>query len=187
MSEFLNTPLIPQSVFVKLASVDRQTIENWVRAGSLKPAESGVERASESLRDIFGGGTLFSLGDLLKVELMEHARRTLAMPPKAASSFADDIISQRGSDISSEIIRLVSDPHAERDDKMVVPFGMFSAESGGISAQQDKRSAETFMVLVPLGAFSERIAKKYSAYDKWAEIELPKAKTVLAEMRSGNQ
>lgn len=94
MHLILSTPVFPQALFMKaadlIAGVDRTTVENWMRGGSLIPA-------SLSGGDAFGNsfsGPTFSLFDLIKLSAMADFRSAFGVPPKKASALADEILSR---------------------------------------------------------------------------------------------
>lgn len=92
MHPILSIPAFPQALFMKAAhltaGVDRTTVENWMRGGSLVPASASGSEA-------FGGnlsGPTFSVGDLIKLLAIAEFKAAFGIPPKRASALADEVL-----------------------------------------------------------------------------------------------
>lgn len=167
MAEALYLPVFLSPIFVKLAPVDRTTIENWQRGGSFRqpgrfdPAETDDRRSS------------YTLADLLKLELMEKLRKGFGSSPRIASEIADQIISSCDEVFESEFKRLHQSGE-ERNDKEVAAFGF-----DGKSLSFDARGPDDLMLVVPVGGLAAILFRKFKAYSAWAELGLPELKQSL--------
>lgn len=176
MSGLFELAVMPQPVFIKLSPVDRNTIENWVRAGSLVPAKPN-DHFKELSAKVWG--STYSLKNLLEVEMMKRFRAEFSIPPKRASELADAILAACQVDIENEFSRL-SKEGAERDDGYVAMFGI---DDEG-RARRDFRQWDTFMLAVPIGALAYILHKKFTVFDAWAQVELPKIREAVVETLS---
>lgn len=85
MHPILSIPAFPQALFMKaadlIAGVDRTTVENWMRGGSLVPAGATASPPT------------FSLADLIKLLAMADLKSSFGVPPKRASIMAAEFLS----------------------------------------------------------------------------------------------
>ncbi len=99
MHPILSTPAFPQSYFMAVALVtgglDRPTVENWIRGGSLVPvSSSGIEVDGKKF-----SGPMFSVADLIKLLIIADFRAALGTPPRKGASLADEVLDAYESEI----------------------------------------------------------------------------------------
>lgn len=92
MHPILSTPAFPQSYFMAVAVVtgglDRATVENWIRGGSLVPASAS---GGEAFGKNFSGPT-FSVANLIKLLMIADFRAAFGVPPRKGAALADEVI-----------------------------------------------------------------------------------------------
>ena len=180
MSDLLDLPCLPQAFFIKLAPVDRATIENWVRSGALQPA-APKDESSEAILP-FVGGTLYSLRNMMKVEIMHRLRASWSIPPKVGARVADTVIGDHEQEIANEFGTAKPDGSAANESKLFPVYGMPSKDPEGALPRLDWRDLDSVLIVVPLGAIAHICFAKLLAYLNWAEVELPRLKDQVSEL-----
>lgn len=113
MNPLLANPIFPQPQFLRLLKVDRNTVENWSRSGSLTPKKGAR-----------GRNPFFSPADLIKVRMMLALKEQLSTLPSHGAALADQLLAHCGDDLAKAMQRLVVravDPEALGEGR-VAPF-----------------------------------------------------------------
>lgn len=162
MHPVLATPAFPQAFFMKVAhltaGVDRVTVENWMRGGSLVPASAA---GGEGFGEPFAGPT-FSVGDLVKLLAISDFRAAFGVPPKKASALADEILAA----YESEILQVFR-----------------ANESGGALPGPVVHKVGRFAVALPLNWWAARAAGVLETWSATTAGEAPLLRDVLAAWR----
>lgn len=164
MHPVLSTPAFPQALFMKAAhltaGVDRTTVENWMRGGSLVPASvSGAEDFGP-----FTGPT-FSVGDLIKLLAIAEFRAAFAVPPKKAAALADEILAT----YENEIMQVLR-----------------ANEDGGALPGPVVHKVGRFTVALPLNWWAARAAGVLEMWRATSAGEAPQLRDVLEAWRAEN-
>lgn len=163
MNALLDTGFWPLAFFVKLAPVSRTTLENWMRSGALVAA---LDSEPDSEPEAFSG-KMFSIRNMLKVEIMHRLVNGLGSAPRHAAKVADQVIEDNVDVIEAEFRAAVTEGY-DRSDRLTSDFRHFYSalpEGKSPSVARGIRALDDLCLVVPIGSLARRCYRHYAAYE----------------------